>query len=82
VWQGDLDALKESVVRLHIRGRRELPADLGVPHSISSRVDGSHATVAATHWQPAQHAALAERLGADLEVESLGLEDIFVELHK
>jgi ABC-2 type transport system ATP-binding protein len=82
-WEGDLDALKESVVRLHIRSRRApLPADLRVPHAISSRVDGTRATVAAAHWRHDQSAALAQRLDADLEVESLGLEEIFVELHK
>jgi ABC-2 type transport system ATP-binding protein len=81
-WDGDLDALKESVVRLHIRARRNLPADLAVPHALSSRVDGARATVAATHWRQDQSAALARQLDADLEVENLGLEEIFVELHK
>lgn len=81
-WQGDLDALKESVVRLHIRARKELPAALEVPHQMSSRIDGRHATVAVTHWRHEQTALLAADLDADLEVENLGLEDIFVELHR
>jgi len=81
-WAGDLDALKESVVRLHIHGRRALPADLGVPDALKSRVDGCRATVAATDWTSERTAALAARLDADLEVESLALEDIFLELHR
>ena len=81
-WCGELDALKESVVRLHISGRRPLPASLDVPHAISSRVEGKRATVAATHWNEGQATSLAQRLDADLEVENLGLEEIFVELHK
>ncbi|HZF32036.1 MAG TPA: ABC transporter ATP-binding protein [Gammaproteobacteria bacterium] len=81
-WAGDLDALKESVVRLHIRARRALPADLRVPNALSSRVDGAHATVAAVNWHGDQGTALAASLDADLEVESLGLEEIFVELHR
>ncbi|HEX5047487.1 MAG TPA: ABC transporter ATP-binding protein [Gammaproteobacteria bacterium] len=81
-WAGELDALKESVVRLHIRARRSLPTDLRVPNALSSRVDGAHATVAAASWDSSQSAALAARLDADLEVESLGLEEIFVELHR
>jgi len=81
-WQGDLDALKESVVRLHIRARKALPARIDVPYQMSSRIDGQRATVAVSHWHGDQTTALAERLDADLEVESLGLEDIFLELHK
>ncbi len=81
-WAGDLDALKESVVRLHIHGRRALPGDLRVPDALTSRVDGSRATVAATHWTSERTAALAARLDADVEVESLALEDIFLELHR
>ncbi len=81
-WAGDLDALKESVVRLHIHGRRQLPTDLGVPDALTSRVDGFRATVAATDWTSQRTAALAARLDADLEVESLALEDIFLELHR
>ena len=81
-WAGELDTLKESVVRLHIRARRALPADLRVPNALSSRVDGAHATVAAANWHGDQGTALAASLDADLEVESLGLEEIFVELHR
>jgi len=81
-WAGDLDALKESVVRLHIHGRRALPGDLLVPDALASRGDGSRATVAAAHWTSERTAALAARLDADVEVESLALEDIFLELHR
>jgi len=81
-WAGDLDALKESVVRLHIHGRRALPRDLRVPDALTSRIDGTRATVAATHWTSERTAAVAAHLDADLEVESLALEDIFLELHR
>jgi hypothetical protein len=49
---------------------------------LTTRVDGSHATVAATRWTSERTAALAARLDADVEVESLALEDIFLELHR
>ena len=81
-WAGDLDALKESVVRLHIHGRGALPGDVCVPDALTSRVDGSHAIVAATHWTSERTSALAAKLDADVEVESLALEDIFLELHR
>jgi ABC-2 type transport system ATP-binding protein len=81
-WQGELDALKESVVRLQIRARKPLPTDLGVPNTLAARVDGlvAHATVA--KWEPASTDALARRLDAAVEVEPLGLEEIFLELHR
>ena len=80
-WHGELDALKESVVRLHIRGRRPLPENVEIPGALARRVEGAHAVVAVTDWRPAAHAPLAERLDAVIEVEPLGLEDIFIELH-
>jgi ABC-2 type transport system ATP-binding protein len=81
-WQGDVDALKESVVRLHVRGKTPLPLDIPVPHRLASRVDGKRATVAVAHWSSVQRDALAEKLNADIDVEPLGLEEIFIELHK
>jgi len=81
IWQGELDALKESVVRLHVRGRRKLTGSLGIPNALSERVHGTHATVAVASWDPRDEARLAARLDADVEAEPLGLEDIFVELH-
>ncbi|HET8696751.1 MAG TPA: ABC transporter ATP-binding protein [Gammaproteobacteria bacterium] len=81
-WAGDLDALKDSVVRLHIRGRRALPPELKVPNALSSRVNGAQATVSAASWDGSTAGPLAARLDADLEVENLSLEEIFVELHR
>ena len=81
-WRGDFDALKESVVRLHIRARRPLPHDLGLPNALSSRVNGANATVAAMSWNSDSAASIAARLAADVEVENLSLEEIFVELHR
>jgi ABC-2 type transport system ATP-binding protein len=81
-WAGDLDALKSSLVRLHIRGKRALPPELEVPNALSSRVNGAQATVAAASWDDRAAGPLAARLDADLEVETLSLEEIFVELHR
>ena len=81
LWQGSLDALKESVVRLHIRAKGSLPPTLSLAHAHRCRIEGPYATVTVTHWAPEQRAALAERLAAEVEVEPLALEDIFLELH-
>lgn len=82
IWQGDLDALKESVVRLHVSASHALPPALGIPNTLSQRVDGGRATVTVTHWESHRAAELARRFDADIDVEALGLEDIFLELNQ
>jgi ABC-2 type transport system ATP-binding protein len=81
VWQGTLDTLKESVVRLDIRGRGALPAAPAISGVLSHRQDGSWASVVVSGWDSAQADDLAQRLDAKIVVESLSLEDIFVEFH-
>jgi len=81
-WQGDLDDLKESVVRLHLRARRKLPMPLQVPHALFEQIEGNTATVSVSHWQPDGADALAARFDADVEIETLDLEDIFLELNR
>jgi ABC-2 type transport system ATP-binding protein len=82
VWDGDTDALKESVVRLHIRSGSALP-DLNIPGCLSLRrsADGLNATAAVRDLSVADTEALAARLGASIEREGLGLEDVFLEIH-
>jgi len=81
-WQGDADVLKESVVRLHIRSQEPLPPDLAIANALTCRVEGGYATAAVTQWRPEARDAIANRLGATVEVEPLSLEEIFIELHK
>jgi ABC-2 type transport system ATP-binding protein len=80
-WQGDLDALKETVVRLHLRASHELSLPMPLPHQLSVRRHGNTLTVAVSHFDPDQLAPLAASLDAQIEVEALGLEEIFLELH-
>ena len=81
VWQGSLDALKESVVRINIHAAAGLPTQLDIPNTLSVRHAGTRATVVVEHWNPALEAQLPRRLNAEITVENLSLEDIFVELH-
>jgi ABC-2 type transport system ATP-binding protein len=81
-WAGPLDTLKESVVRLTIASRRTLPTTLALPTALSQQVAGQRASAVVTHWSDAELARLRQDLDADIEVEPLGLEDIFVEFHR
>jgi ABC-2 type transport system ATP-binding protein len=81
-WQGDLDAIKESVVRLRIHSSSKLPARLEIPNTLRESVDGNSATVSVKEWNADEKPTLAARLQSDIEVEPLGLEDIFMELHQ
>jgi ABC-2 type transport system ATP-binding protein len=81
-WAGPLDTLKESVVRLTIASRRTLPTTLALPTALSQQVAGQRASAVVTHWSEAELARLRQDLDADIEVEPLGLEDIFVEFHR
>jgi ABC-2 type transport system ATP-binding protein len=80
-WAGALDQLKESVVRLTIAAREPLPEGLKLPGAISQRVAGSKASAVVTDWRDADATRLRRELDADIGVESLSLEDIFVEFH-
>jgi ABC-2 type transport system ATP-binding protein len=80
-WAGPLDALQESVVRLSISARTPLPTVLPLDNALSQRISGHRATAVVTHWTAQQRAPLQQQLDAQIEVEPLGLEDIFVELH-
>jgi ABC-2 type transport system ATP-binding protein len=81
LWQGPLDTLKESVVRLNIRSRHPLPASLAIPDALSLRAEGTWATVVVSRWNAAQAENVARQLDADITIENLNLEDIFVEFH-
>jgi ABC-2 type transport system ATP-binding protein len=81
-WQGDFDSLKESIVRVHVRATHALPASLAIPNALSLRRNGTTATAVVQGWRADLQEDLARRLGAQIEVEQLTLEDIFLELHR
>jgi ABC-2 type transport system ATP-binding protein len=81
-WQGEFDSLKESIVRLHVRATRRLPEPLSIPNVLKLKRSGTTATAIVMEWGPDIEAALSAELDAELEVEHLALEDIFLELHR
>jgi ABC-2 type transport system ATP-binding protein len=81
-WQGDLDSLKESVVRLHVRGAAAELAALEVPEALSLRREANLVTAVVRGWTPEAQARLRGRRGIEVTVHALGLEEIFLELHR
>jgi ABC-2 type transport system ATP-binding protein len=80
-WRGELDALKESVVRLQLRADHDLSPQLALPGQLACMVTGRTATVTLSGWQPARLAEFEQLTASRIEVEELGLEDIFLAVH-
>jgi ABC-2 type transport system ATP-binding protein len=81
-WEGDLETLKETIVRVHVRGERERLKTLVVPGALASRRTPSEVIAVVGGWTPRSLDDLRVQLAADVEVEPLNLEEIFVELHR
>lgn len=80
-WCGDLDRLKDSVVRLSIDADEPLPSDLSLPHTLAGEVRGRQAWLVVSHWQDDKLPTLSEQLRARIRVDHLGLEDIFLHMN-
>ena len=82
-WQGDLDSLKESIVRVHLRGARQLPETLQIPGALSvRRADSGHVVAVVQDWSDQAANDVERQTGVAPEVETLQLEEIFLELHR
>ncbi len=81
VYDGELDHLKESVVRLSIHAQETLPPQLPLPNVLRQKVQGHQAWASVSHWQPDQLTVLEASLKASISVEYLSLEDIFLEMN-
>ena len=81
-WHGDFDALKDSIVRLHVRTGAPLPVHFEIPNALRVERSETGAMVVVRDWSPERESEIARLSGAELEVESLTLEDIFLELHR
>lgn len=78
----ELDALKDKVKRLRISAESDLPRDFAVAGALRTEVDGPRALVAVSDLQPHQVEEIKTKWHADVSVEDLNLEDIFLELHQ
>lgn len=77
----ELDAMKDRIKRLRISAAENLPPEFAVTGALRTEVDGRRALVAVGDLQPHQVEELKARWHAEISVEDLNLEDIFLELH-
>ncbi len=77
----ELDDLKDSVKRLRLSGSRDFPRDFSVPGALRLKVEGASALAAVPNVTPELLDELRDRWDADVRVEDLNLEEIFVELN-
>ena len=82
VYHGELGELKDSVKRLRFSAAAPLPDRVVVPGALSTRIDGNHAMVTACDLTPELISELCNQWEADVQIEDLSLEDIFLEMHQ
>lgn len=80
-YQGGLDDLKESIARLTISAQEDLPTNLGLHYVVKQRIQGKQAWVTLKNWAPEKQEEIVQKFNAEVQVEYLSLEDIFLELN-
>jgi ABC-2 type transport system ATP-binding protein len=80
-FHGELDELKDRVKRLRIMSRHELPESFAVPGALRCEVAGSNATVSVANFNEHLAADMSQTWDADVSIQDLNLEEIFVEMH-
>ena len=80
-YQGSVDELKEQVVRLHIKSQHPLVEKFDMPGILNQRVDGQYAQLSVRGFDVSHLADWETKYCASVEVETLSLEDIFLELN-
>lgn len=79
VCESDLDVLKETLVRLRLTSDEPLPEKIRWPYLLKKN-QGQQTQLTIQYWQPDMEQQLAHEFNAEVVVEYLSLEDIFLEL--
>lgn len=77
----ELDELKDRVKRLRLRTQGAFPPEFAVPGALRTTVEGNSALAAVSDATPELIDELRQRWHAEVRVEDLNLEEIFVELN-
>jgi ABC-2 type transport system ATP-binding protein len=80
LFDDDLDALKDTVKRLHVTADRPLAPDFDLPGRLRRRVAGHEALVSVRAASPDLLDSIQRDHAATVRVEDLSLEDIFLEM--
>lgn len=77
----ELDNVKDRIKRLRINAASALPSDFAIHGALRCSRDGRQAIATVTHADTELVSQLREQWRADVVVEDLNLEEIFLELH-
>ncbi len=81
-YHDELSALKDSVKRLRIINARALPSTVrDLPGLLHCEANGNNAVLSVEQFHPELPERLSHEWQAEVTVEDLNLEEIFLELH-
>lgn len=80
-YQGGLDELKESVAKVTLVAAEAFTGKFSLPDVINQKVQGNIAQLTFMNWNESREAALLQQFPARIDVQYLGLEDIFLEMN-
>lgn len=81
-YQGGLDELKESFVRVTLSFSQPFVQKINWPNLLKQKNNGNQSLLVFQCWQPEMAHMLEQEFSAQVSVEYLGLEDIFLELNQ
>ena len=81
-WSGECDSLKDSVVRIHYRSRERLTALMDLPNVLHRHEEDGYTAMVVQDWSDSLYRQFRGVAGVALEIETLSLEEIFLELHR
>jgi ABC-2 type transport system ATP-binding protein len=81
VFHDELDVLKDRVKRLRLQSATDLPSSFAIRGSLRTEVQGRHAIVTVPQASEELLGEIRSTWHADVSVEDLNLEEIFLELH-
>lgn len=82
VLNDDISTLKDRFCRLHIHARRQLPQPLPIANALHVISNGTSAVLTVDGINEDSVKSLERELSAEIRVEQLNLEEIFLELNK
>jgi len=80
-YYGEIDELKERFVKLYIKSEISIPDDFEVPGMLRCQKIGGHLAIVVEDINQVNIEEIKSTYQAEITIEQLSLEDIFVEVH-